>query len=261
MFKFIGVGSAFNTDWGNNSAYMKFEDKLVLIDCGSLVFHLLKFEGVLHGVNHVYVIQTHTHGDHIGSLSGLIEYMYYKVEPLLESKVTIYMTVDNIDPVSGILEYMGIEKDMFNKKIMSFQTRWSQSIIGDSFSIRIDPHEVRHVDNLNCYGYLIKLTDRITDEKTTFYYSGDSNMIPLDILELLESGDIDYFYQDTCGAEYEGNVHLSLTELEKLIKPEYRHKVYCMHRDKAFDIHKAYDLGFNVAEIDSNWGIGIDEGE
>ena len=34
MLKFIGMGSAFNTGLGNTSAYIKKEDRMLLIDCG-----------------------------------------------------------------------------------------------------------------------------------------------------------------------------------------------------------------------------------
>lgn len=241
MLNFIGVGSAFNTDWGNNSAYMKFDDKLVLFDCGSLVFHLLKFEGALHGVNHVYVIQTHTHGDHIGSLSGLIEYMYYKVAPLFESKVTIITHYENEKSINIILNKMGLEKNMYEIQPLSKIAFIMQHVM-------IRPIKVEHVTNLNCFGYILSLLDRY-EKPTVIYYSGDSNMIPDEILDMIENGKIDYLYQDTCGLDYEGNVHLSLNKLAELIKPEYRHKVYCMHRDEAFDIHKAQELGFNIANI------------
>ena len=72
MLDFLGLGSAFNTDLGNTSAYIKKNTSLLLIDCGSTVFSKLHRIGLLDGVSDIYVIITHTHADHIGSLSDLI---------------------------------------------------------------------------------------------------------------------------------------------------------------------------------------------
>lgn len=72
MLKFIGIGSAFNTDLGNTSAYIKKEDRMLLIDCGGTVFHELQKQKLLEGVNQIYMIITHTHPDHVGSVGEVI---------------------------------------------------------------------------------------------------------------------------------------------------------------------------------------------
>lgn len=56
----------------------------------------------------------------------------------------------------------------------------------------------------------------------------------------------DYVYVDTCKADYEGNVHLSLRKLSELVRPDVRSKYWCMHLDEGFDRQEAETLGFNV---------------
>ena len=68
------------------------------------------------------------------------------------------------------------------------------------------------------------------------------------------SGKINYLYQDTCKADYDDNVHLSLRRLVELIPEGLRNNVYIMHTDEGFDFDKAKELGFNIAEIEG----GID---
>ena len=80
------------------------------------------------------------------------------------------------------------------------------------------------------------------------FYSSDTNE-----LTNLQMEDIKYrnnfiAYVDTCKADYEGNVHLSLRKLTELIEPEYRHKVWCMHLDEGFNREEAESLGFNVVK-------------
>ena len=38
MLKFIGVGDLFNKDLGNTSAYIKQNDTVLFLDCGTLTF-------------------------------------------------------------------------------------------------------------------------------------------------------------------------------------------------------------------------------
>ena len=72
MLKFIGSGSAFNTKLGNTSAYYKIGHQMLLIDCGSNIFHRIKEHNLLEGIEDIHVLITHTHADHVGSLADLI---------------------------------------------------------------------------------------------------------------------------------------------------------------------------------------------
>lgn len=73
-------------------------------------------------------------------------------------------------------------------------------------------------------------------------------MIPAAVLNELVDGGFDEFYQDTCVAEYPGNVHLPLSLLTELIPAAVRSKVYCMHLDAGFPVKEAIDRGFNVVD-------------
>jgi hypothetical protein len=110
----------------------------------------------------------------------------------------------------------------------------------DDFSIKVQPFRVRHVRDMFCFGYVITYNNEIA------YYSGDTYEISEYYLRELHSGKFKYFYQDTCAADYEGNVHLSLRKLHELIKPDVRRLVYCMHLDKGFNVEEAEELGFKV---------------
>ena len=101
---------------------------------------------------------------------------------------------------------------------------------------------VSHVDTIPSYGFIMKLNDKM------FYYSGDANNLNNKILDKLKNGQIYRIYQDTCGLDYEGNSHLSLKKLCKIVPKEFRNKVYCMHLDKYITEKEIKDNGFNVVE-------------
>ncbi|SFS52730.1 MBL fold metallo-hydrolase [Marininema halotolerans] len=236
MLNFIGYGSAFNTNLGNNSAYIKEDNKLFLIDCGSNTFDRLKRSGLLNDVERIYVLLTHTHPDHVGSLGDLIFYGYYLIGQLAVPNVTVLAPYDI--EIKQLLKMMGVGENTYT--LVQFNK--SSDIPDESLHIKVNSIEVEHVKELKCFGYEIEYTGKL------IYYSGDSNMIPKDILNRLNNREFDIFYQDTCQADYEGNVHLSLRRLDELVNHNVRDIVYCMHLDNGFDKKEAQNLGFNVVE-------------
>jgi ribonuclease BN (tRNA processing enzyme) len=79
-FRFIGTGGAFDVECGNSAALVNFRGKKLLIDCGHTVFPALlklanndklKLEEI------EYVLLTHLHDDHVGSISSLLYFTYY----------------------------------------------------------------------------------------------------------------------------------------------------------------------------------------
>lgn len=246
MLDFIGCGSAFNTKLGNNSAYIKKGETLFLIDCGSSTFKRIQELNLLDGVKHINVFITHTHPDHIGSLGDLIFYSYYSMGEMGKPKVHVfahkYLEMDRILRDVGVTEdkyYLrGFWTDDDHTGFMTIVTNAGSQ----DFQIIAYAYEVEHADELLCVGF------HILYEGVKIYYSGDSNMIPDHVLHSFINGDIDIMYQDTCKADYDGNVHLSLRKLTEYIPRELRHKVYCMHLDKQFDVEEAKSLGFNVVE-------------
>lgn len=231
MLNFLGLGSAFNTDLGNTSAYIKINTSLLLIDCGSTVFSKIHSLGLLDGISDIYVIITHTHSDHIGSLSDLIFYSQY----ILNQRPTLFFP--NRELLDVILRCMGVKSEFYN--IVDTD---KALIENNGLNLEISFFTSSHVDTIPSYGIMLKIGD------CTIFYSGDSNNISNFVLKSLEEGKIDYLYHDTCAVDYDGNPHLSLERLESYIKPELRHKVYCMHIDSQFDKEKAKSLGFNVVE-------------
>ncbi|UGO51015.1 metal-dependent hydrolase [Bacillus phage vB_BanS_Nate] len=238
MLEFIGTGSAFNTKLGNNGAFIKQGNKLFMIDCGSGTFHRILEAELLDGVEEIYVLITHTHPDHIGSLGDLIFYGYYSMGNVMEKNVTV-LSPDVLE-TPLILSYMGVDIEKYH--LREFKENSLNYI--DDFDLLMMPLHTEHVKELDCYGYLFDY------KGLKIYYSGDANIIPTTILNMFNKGGIDILYQDTCGADYEGNVHLSLKKLDELIVEDkaLRSRVYCMHLDEQFDEIEAISLGFNVVK-------------
>ncbi len=68
--KFVGVGGFADTKFGNSSAVIRLNNYEVLIDCGNMVYATLRKKNLENSFK--YVLVTHLHDDHVGSLSSLI---------------------------------------------------------------------------------------------------------------------------------------------------------------------------------------------
>ena len=66
MLTFLGRGSAFTDE--HNSAFFVENDELVLIDCAMSSFEKLNDMNMTL-FKHIYVLVTHTHGDHSGAVA------------------------------------------------------------------------------------------------------------------------------------------------------------------------------------------------
>ena len=229
MLKFLGTGSAFNTELGNNSAFLKDEKKILILDCGGTVFEQIRKLNLLEGVDDIYVFITHTHPDHIGSLGDLIFYVYY----ILKKKVTI-IHLDS-EKIVNILSLLGVKEQYYN--IISD----CEVEIDNSNKLKLNIISATHSESVKAYSLILSYKGK------KIYYSGDSNNIDNLILEKFKSREIESIYQDTCGIDYEGNGHLYIEKLCECIDTRLREFVYCMHLDTHINLKEVDELGFKVA--------------
>lgn len=233
MLNFIGIGSAFNTELGNTSAFIKKNKSLLLIDCGGTVFHRLQELNLLDNLENLYIVITHTHPDHVGSLGEVIFYSYY----ILNHVPTIFFPQKDL--MYAFLTSIGVSSEMYN--INSCEMVEINDAQFREIKIKFLP--VSHVDTIPSYGFIMSLDGK------ELYYSGDSNSINKTILDMLKNDKISTIYQDTCGLDYESNNHLSLRKLCEVVDVEFRDKVYCMHLDKHIKKNEIKNSGFNVADV------------
>ena len=234
MLRFIGIGSAFNTAMGNNSAYYKNGSSILIIDCGGNVFSRIMHYEILNNISNIYVLITHTHPDHFASLGDLIFYAYYA----MNTKVTI-LTPD-AENIILLLKYMGVNRDLFNLRKLEHENKISEN----KFEVSISYYNAVHVKELNCYSYMLEL------EGKRIFYSGDSSEMTSEMLAMLETGYIDIYYQDTSSFNFKDNPHLSFTKLCEVIKPDLRKNVFCMHIDEKFDKLDAIKQGFSIVQLE-----------
>lgn len=184
MLKFFGRGSAFANE--HNSAYFTSHDDLILIDCPATTFQKIKHFNFDNYTN-IYVLITHTHGDHVGGLGTFLQHLYFVTNRLLTVVVPSELVYNDIILLLKHIE--GCEDSWFN--IVQ-----SDSLKNDWFIKAIPTEHVEPLKN-KCFGYLLKI------DNSCIVYTGDTNTLE-PFLPYLDKNS--YLYTEI--SFYRSNVHL-----------------------------------------------------
>lgn len=156
--KFIGIGGAFNTELGNNSAYIMENNKILFIDIGLDTFDKIVKYKLLENIEEVYVLITHLHGDHVGGLPTFIQFVYFgfnKVVKIVDNSSAFSSSIKTILDITAV----GTDNyDFINIKELPF-------------SFKVELRKTKHHPLLECYSIIFE------EEKGKILYTSDSNDI------------------------------------------------------------------------------------
>lgn len=228
MLTFLGRGSAFTDE--HNSAFFVENDELVLIDCAMSSFEKLNDMNMTL-FKHIYVLITHTHGDHVSGLGMLIDLMEFSVKtpitvvaPSKEVENDIRYLLRNIEGCAdswyGLTNASEFKKDWFVCAIPTFHT---EQLAG------------------KCFGY------SLTVGGNKVVYTGDTNT-----LEPFEKYLVEGTYAYIEISAYRSPVHLYCIDMHDKIAELSSQgvHVYLMHMDDEKRIQAVLqDTGAELAPL------------
>lgn len=250
--KFLGRGSAFNTVEGNTSAYIKQDDRLFLIDCGETVFKRIRELNLIDkDTKSVYVLITHLHGDHIGSLSTFIFWCYFTFN------IVVTVIYPDVEEINGFLEKQGVVKKVhcnivdghyaciksLNLFIEAKKTKhynmYRDKKTSEIILKKSDDKDVENYQEIfKSYGYEILFNSK------NIFYSGDTSRFNVDIKKF------DEIYHDCSSYNDDEYPHIGINKLADKINIEDRKKVYLMHFSDNELIKEASKLNFNIVNVE-----------
>ena len=239
MLKFLGRGSAFTDE--HNSAYFVADDELVLIDCPMSAFLRLNDKN-LALYDHIYVLITHTHGDHAGGIGMLIDLLQFSVKT----------------PITIVAPSKDVEADLFYliSRVEGCNSAWYELINADELDKDwfISSIPTTHTEELagKCFGYYLSV------EGNKVIYTGDTNTI-LPYEKFIESGA--YLYTEI--SAYKTSVHLYCSDMVKKITDYVASgvHVYLMHMDDEKRIAQVMkDTGAEFAPLEKGGATLEDTG-
>lgn len=148
--KFLGTGGVFDYKYGNSSLTIDCGAR-VLIDCGPLVFPRLMELEIINTID--YLLLTHLHGDHTGSLFQLIFFIKNKLQRPLK---ILYATNNFKTQIEVYLSSQGIPTTHYELHPLS-----TISVIQAINTTN------KHVKGVTSFGYVFEY------EHKKIYYSGD----------------------------------------------------------------------------------------
>lgn len=231
--QFLGLGSAFYTERGNTSAYLREGEKLLLLDCGESVFRSLTERQLLDGVKTVYAAISHTHTDHCGSLGSLALYCKFagdiSLKLILPAQEPEYAgTLRQLMSVFGVWEdYYGTIEDC-----------GLDGIFSSFLTLRYVP--TIHDRRMSCHSFVFETA------QGGVFFSADTAVTDTVEVFLSTHENFEKVYMEATDVLIPGDVHVYMPRLERLFPPEIRKRVYLMHFRNRQCIRAAEEKGFQI---------------
>lgn len=149
--KFLGTGGAFDFEKGNASAIVKIGGKNVLIDCGFSTLATLAEKNLAKNID--YILLTHLHADHFGSLPMLFGYIQHRLKQPVPKIIIPNATFQT--EIDSILRIMRPDKQSEYVSITKFP------------ELGYIETTNQHLEGMQSFAYYF------TEDDHLIYYSGD----------------------------------------------------------------------------------------
>lgn len=205
--QFLGTGGAFDYQYNNSAAIVNIWGQKILIDCGHSIYPVIRQQNALENIQQVLI--THTHDDHIGSLSTLAAHLQIFGQRKL---VLLWPEEHFLNELKNLFQYtlQNVDKYLDFKPI--------EAATGVNY---INTYG-QHAENLQSYAYYFE------EESRRIVYSGDlGNCKPLfDALDNLPKMETTVFHDITFNKKAVAHAYY-----KDLMAFGNRYKVYGYHCD------------------------------
>lgn len=187
--KFLGCGGAFDHRLLNSSAIFQNHGFNFLIDCGSNIYGRIVDLNLVEQID--YVLLTHLHADHVGSLFTLIMHNFNLFDPKRKTKL-IYPTESFKNDIESYFKHSLITPEKYIDFIP----------ISQFVEIKFIETTNKHVEGLMSFAYFFEEGNEI------IFYSGDLGDISVikNFLKLFEGKKITVFHS-TCYNKIKAHVY------------------------------------------------------
>lgn len=210
--RFFGRGSGF-ADEHNSAYFVTNTNDLVIIDCPASTYHKLKHTD-LQQYDKIYVLITHTHGDHSGGLGLFVQHTFFKQHKVINIVAPSRQVFDDLFLLLTRIE--GCKTEWFKLVLYAnVHEKW----MGKSIRTIHSPQLCK-----KCFGYQLQI------DNTNIVYTGDtSTLVPY--IPCLHEGTELYVDVSVRNAVIHLELEKSLSDF--ILLTERGIQVYLMHLDDA----------------------------
>lgn len=213
--KFLGRGAAFNIKEGNTSAYFIEDEKLFLVDCGESVFKELVNRDILSQIKEIYVLISHTHSDHCGSLGSLGLYCQFVLQNKL--KIIVPHDEDYIQSLKNLMILFGNTEKAYEFIYDDELDNFFNSFLSVRYEL------TKHDYMLVCYSFVFETVDG------GIFYSADTRTSE-NLLRFIDTHKyIDCIYMEATDLKVVNDIHMNIEVLDAVVPGELKNKMWMMH--------------------------------
>lgn len=213
QIKFIGTGGAFDYEYGNSAAWVQFNGKNILIDCGFSIYPKLAQLDLIKDID--FVLITHLHDDHVGSLSTTFLHRKHNLsEP--RPITLLYPTESYREELDQFFSMILVDPSMY----------YTYAPLADFPGLEAIETSGYHKEHLSSFAYLFK------EERSLTVYSGDLGNADwlFDKLKQRDENKIRVFHD--ISFQMENNVHAFYKSLFKYVDD---YEIYGYHHDPTLE--------------------------
>ena len=214
-YGFIGTGGVFDYRIGNSAFLLYSNLGVILVDCGYTVYGSLDEKNLINSVD--YLLLTHLHGDHVGSIHPLMLHLKNKCKRKLK---LLYPCVEFRDEVVSYCKHFLIDVDSY----LDFVD--INDVCGLSF---IDTSN-QHVVGMHSYAF------SFMDEKQVLFYSGDLGSVDIVKSFLVTHAQSEkriLIFHET--SFLKGRAHVYYKDLEEVAESCDLYAFHCNHNNSPAD--------------------------
>jgi ribonuclease BN (tRNA processing enzyme) len=202
--RFVSTGGIFDCKMGNSSMIININQDNILVDCGYTVYSALVKNSLIEKID--YILITHLHGDHIGSIHPLILHLVNKCKKKVR---IIYPTNSFLKQLIDYLQFFLIDVNKYVEFIN----------INELYNIGYVDTTNFHVAGMQSFAYYFIYSDSL------IYVSGDLGKVEIteNFLNSISLSNITVFHETSF---IKGDAHVYYKDLMRLSE---RFDVYAYH--------------------------------
>ncbi|MDX2286127.1 MAG: MBL fold metallo-hydrolase [Bacteroidia bacterium] len=148
QIKFLGTGGAFDYQYENAAIWITFRGFNILLDCGNSTYPRLRELALDDRID--YILVTHLHDDHAGSLSTTILHQYHMLKPARKARI--------LTPNESFAQVL---RDFLSFSITALDTYVDFFPLETLPGLRAVDTTGLHIKGMPSYGYIFEDQDEI----------------------------------------------------------------------------------------------------
>jgi len=220
QIKFIGTGGAFDFSKGNASAIVEVAGHTILVDCGFTTLSALAKHDIINNID--YILVTHLHGDHVGSLPTLLAYFEHRLQ-----RTPPKIIVPNKAFQHDLTTFLNLTQELKRAEFLPIEQFPNIGFVDTTGS---------HVPEMPTFGYYFTENDHL------IYYSGDTGDVhrAKEFLTTRTESKVQVFHETTFMQKGTAHVYYDVLQTELA-----DYEVYAYHIAKE---NKPADCTLNLVE-------------